>query len=232
APLLAGLDDDERRRLAALATAFLHRKEIKCVAGDALPPRTLYALAAQAALPVLNLGLDWYRDWHTVVVYPADFVARHEYVDEDGVVHQSERALSGEAWPDGPVILSRDGIEEGLGGEFADNLVIHEMAHKLDMSNGVVNGVPALHVDMPHADWTAALSGAYEDFSRRVAHRQETPFDDYAAEDPGEFFAVASESFFVEPEVLAAWYPDVYAQFRAFYRQDPLARQGGHDADG
>ena len=226
APLFDGLGADERQRLRVLAEAFLAGKSIETSGGLDMHPRLAAALAMQACLPVLNLGLDWYRGWRTVLVYPADFVAQHEYVDEDGVVHRIEHELSGEAWRDGPVILSSEGVEDGLLGEYADNLVIHEMAHKLDMSNGVANGMPALHVDMARTDWTAALSDAYQDFCGRVDRGGQRFFDDYAAEDPGEFFAVISEAFFVEPELLHRVYPRVYGQFRSFYRQDPLLRLG------
>lgn len=50
------------------------------------------------------------------------------------------------------------------------------------------------------------------------------PIDPYAAESPGEFFAVASEAFFETPELLAPAYPEVYEQLARFYRQDPNAR--------
>ena len=46
--------------------------------------------------------------------------------------------------------------------------------------------------------------------------------DPYAATNPAEFFAVASETFFVQPQPLAAAYPDVYRLLVAYYRQEPL----------
>jgi len=45
--------------------------------------------------------------------------------------------------------------------------------------------------------------------------------DEYAAEDPAEFFAVATEFFFERPRALRARHPDLYTQLRVFYRQDP-----------
>jgi Mlc titration factor MtfA (ptsG expression regulator) len=47
--------------------------------------------------------------------------------------------------------------------------------------------------------------------------------DPYAATDPAEFFAVASESFFVTPATLAAAYPGIYRLLSLYYRQNPLA---------
>jgi Mlc titration factor MtfA (ptsG expression regulator) len=54
----------------------------------------------------------------------------------------------------------------------------------------------------------------------------ELAIDPYAAESPGEFFAVGSEAFFETPELLSLAYPAVYEQLTLFYRQDPLARLG------
>ena len=58
-----------------------------------------------------------------------------------------------------------------------------------------------------------------------VESGEETPIDPYATESPAEFFAVVSEAFFELPHLLHGEYPQVYAQLRDFYRQDPAARQ-------
>ena len=50
------------------------------------------------------------------------------------------------------------------------------------------------------------------------------PLDPYASRHPAEFFAVASEAFFVMPQPLADAYPEVYRLLARYYRQDPLSR--------
>ena len=77
---------------------------------------------------------------------------------------------------------------------------------------------------MDAAAWSRDFRAAFEDLNRRIEAGETPPIDDYAAEEPGEFFAVASECFFETPGALAAAYPAVYSHLRAFYRQDPLAR--------
>ena len=57
------------------------------------------------------------RGWKSVIVYPGDFLVRHQHTDEAGVVHELERELSGEAWDNGPVVLSWDAVREGARGE-------------------------------------------------------------------------------------------------------------------
>lgn len=219
-PFLARLSPTERQQLRDMAREFIATKEWSGARGLALTAEIQLAIALQACLPVLKLGLDWYRGWVGVVVYPGDFVIPRRVMDDAGVVHEYDDEVLGEAWEGGPVLVSWFGRQEGPDDI---NVVIHEFAHKLDMSNGDVDGAPALHAGMSRRDWEAAFAPAYEDFCRRVDGGEETRLDPYGAEHPGEFFAVMSEAFFVTPQLLLGEYPGVYAQLRLFYRQDPAA---------
>jgi Mlc titration factor MtfA (ptsG expression regulator) len=172
---------------------------------------------------ILNPDLDWYKSWTEVIVYPGEFIARHEEVDEAGVVHVVEKTMSGESWGHGTVVLSWQDVR-AAGQADGYNVVIHEFAHQIDMLNGDANGFPPLHADMSRDEWAGAFSRAYEHFRRRVENWEDTPIDDYAAESPGEFFAVISEVFIETPAVVLHEYPEVYAQLVRFYRQDPAGR--------
>jgi hypothetical protein len=223
-PLLARYPEADLERLRRLTGRFLYAKAIHGAGGLELDPGMRRLIAVQACVPILGLGLDWYRGWVSVIVYPDEFVARHEWVDEAGVVHEADRELSGESWPEGPAVLAWSDVVAGAEGEEWGNVVVHEMAHKLDLLNGEANGMPPLHPEMSRPGWTRAFSEAYADFCRRVAREQRVAFDDYGADDPGEFFAVLSEAFFLHPHDVRETYPEVYAQLLAFYRQDPAAR--------
>ncbi|TVQ85614.1 MAG: zinc-dependent peptidase [Chromatiaceae bacterium] len=224
-PLLQGLDAAQQARLRDLTALFLQQKTLEPVQGARLNERMALELALQATLPVLALGLDWYRGWHALILYPDEFVPAREVVDADGLVWIDDEPKSGEAWEIGPVILS---LADAAAGRARDgyNVVIHEMAHKLDLRDGAANGHPPLHRGMSDAGWAADLGAAYEDLCRRAAADPDgdLPLDPYACESPAEFFAVASEAFFELPRSLAAAYPRVYAQLCAFYRQDPGQR--------
>ncbi len=223
-PVLAGLTPAELERLRDLATLFLAEKALDPAGGLELTPEMGPLIAAQACLPILNLGLDCYRDWSAVILYPEGFLVHHEYTDPNGLVHSVHRPLIGEAWERGPVILSWADIVDTLD-QPGLNVVIHEMTHKLDMLTGAVNGLPPLHRNMTARNWSRAFTTAYDHLCRQVDRGRPTALDPYAADSPAEFFAVASEAFFETPAVIADAYPAVYIQLRAFYRQDPLARQ-------
>jgi len=222
-PLLHGLSEEEWERLRELTTLFLTEKQVVAAGGFALDDEMRIRIAAQACLPILNLGLDYYAGWVSVIVYPAEFLPEYEFVDEAGVVHVIRDAMLGESWERGPVVLS--GADALRGGEpDGVNVVIHEFAHKLDMLNGAMNGFPPLHRGMSVEQWTQVFATAYADLSAREERDEEMPIDPYGTESPAEFFAVTSEAFFETPHVLQREYPDVYRQLADFYRQNPAAR--------
>jgi Mlc titration factor MtfA (ptsG expression regulator) len=224
--LLRGLDAASKGRLKDLAALFLHDKRLELARGAELDPVLGVEIGLCAALPVLHLGLDWYRGWHALILYPDEFVPEREVVDENGLVWIDDQPKTGEAWQQGPVILS---LADAAAGRRRDgfNVVIHEMAHKLDMRDGSADGHPPLHRGMRDADWAAAFSAAYDDLCRRVDQDPDDPglpLDPYASESPAELFAVATETFFELPHHLVDAYPQVYDQLVAFYRQDPGQR--------
>ena len=222
-PVLAGLDAAEIDRMRALATLFLSEKSLEPVQDLRLTDAMRWTVAAHAVLPILNLGIGWYDDWHSLVLYPGEFVTRHEWMDEEGLVHTRREILSGEAWERGPMVLSWADVATA-GALDGYNPVIHECAHKLDLRNGTANGQPPLHAGMDYREWRDVFSAAFDDLIRRVDEGEETPLDPYATDAPGEFFAVMSEHFFETPHMLMREYPGVYRQLALFYRQDPAAR--------
>ncbi|MCJ0975439.1 zinc-dependent peptidase [Pseudomonas sp. PS1] len=225
-PILDGLSDEETERLRDRSLLFLHAKRLTALPGVELELADRLRLAAQAQLPLLHLpDLDWYQGFHEIVIYPDDFHSPQKHRDAAGVEHEWDAEHSGEAWLQGPVILALPGVRESGGWE-GYNLVIHELAHKLDMLNGDANGLPPLHREMRIEQWASAMQRAYDGLNAVLdadpdAH---TAIDPYAAENPAEFFAVTSEYFFSAPDVLSSELPDVYDQLKHFYRQDPAAR--------
>ena len=222
-PFTRALSESELDRLHDLVVLFLHEKAVHGAGGMAVRDEVRIAIAVQACILILELGLDYYRGWVEVIVYPDEFVAEYDYMDEAGVTHHVEEAMSGESWERGPVVVSWADVQEAGTGQ-GYNVVIHEFAHKLDMLNGEPNGFPPLHAGMQRSAWAAAFTAAYEDFCRKVDSGFDVGIDEYAAENPAEFFAVISEAFFESPATVAGSYPDVYAQLAGFYRQDPAAR--------
>ena len=221
-PFLQRREPADAAELRRITSLFLARKEFHCVGGLRLTDAMAVAIAAQAALPVLRLGLDRYDGFVGIVIHPDAVVARRAQADDTGVVHEYDETLSGEAMEGGPVMLSwpdvrRAGQSAGQG----YNVVIHEFAHVLDMADGPANGAPRLPPGLPAAEWHRTMTAEFDAFVGRVDAEEATALDPYGASGEEEFFAVASESFFVDPVRLQAEHPALYALLCRFYGQDP-----------
>ncbi len=225
ADIFSGLSAVESAHLRELTTLFLHRKSLSGVQGLTVSAEMALAVAAQACLLILNLGLDYYDGWVEVVIYPGAFLVAKDSTDVTGLVSYQEQALSGESWSRGPVILSWDDVAAALAAPFpGHNVVVHEFAHKLDMLNGSANGMPPLHADMVRQQWTEAFSDAFDHLQQQLAHHR-PGMNSYGATAPAEFFAVVSEYFFTNPHTLRQQAPAVYDQLVLFYRQNPASRR-------
>ncbi len=220
-PSLQRLSMQEKVRLKRLAILFLHYKSLEGIGALQVTTSMRLVIALQACLPILNLGLDWYSGWVSVMIYPSAFSKERSETDEYGVVHQDKTNLSGESWQRGPVILSWSDVLH-RGDIDGHNVVIHEFAHKLDMQNGRANGFPPLHRHMSAKKWSEVFNRAYADFELHLQEPESIPIDPYAATSAGEFFAVFTEFFFEKPIIIKQYYPEVYDLLVSFYRQDPL----------
>ena len=224
-PFIAQRDADDRQHLRELATLFLADKEFAGMQGLEVDDDMAVAIAAQACLPILRFGLPAYDGFKGIVVHPDIVVARREVMDEDGVVHQYDEELAGEAMEGGPVMLSwRDVAEAGDSAAWGYNVVVHEFAHVLDMRDGVADGVPLLPDRAARARWLAVLEPQWEAFCERVDAGDDTLIDPYGAEAIDEFFAVASELFFVDPTAMRREHAELYELLAGYYRQDPAAQ--------
>lgn len=225
--VLQGLSAVEKARLRELTTLFLYRKKFIGAQGLELTKEMCIIVAAQACLLVLKLEIEFFDGWSDVIIYPGAFRISRDHTDSAGVVHHEDNVLSGESWSRGPVILSWQDVQKEMFGEHPGrNVVVHELAHKLDMQNGKANGMPPLHATMHRVQWTEILSSAYEHLQQSLAQHHRVCLNPYAATDPGEFFAVISEYFFTSPDMLHAHHPKVYEQLSLYYRQNPLQRFG------
>lgn len=212
-------DLDELRRLASL---FLDEKEFTGAGGLSVDDAMAVCIAAQACLPVLRFGLAPYRGFVGIVVHPDEVVARRVVTDDDGIVHEYDEVLTGEAMEGGPVMLSWHDVNTA--GESADwgyNVVIHEFAHVLDMGDGVADGVPPLPSAAEREAWLAILAPAFERLCADVDDDIETLLDPYGATGIDEFFAVAAETFFVAPKEMRAEHPELYGLLARYFRQNP-----------
>jgi len=223
-PAFARLPADLQLQLKKHVQVLLAEKPFIGCAGLEVTDEMRVLVAAQASLLQLNRRAGGFPNLRQVLVYPGAFVVARETPDAAGLVRDERRVLAGESWHQGQVILSWDDVIAGAA-DPADgrNVVVHEFAHQLDSETGPPNGAPLLGRRERYARWAAVLQAAFDDLHARLAQGAPSVLDAYAATNPAEFFACASEVFFERPEALAAEQPALFAELAGCYRVNPLS---------
>jgi MtfA peptidase len=228
---LAARPPAELIELRALTARFLSQKEFSGAQGLVVTDTMAVAVAAQACLPVLHLGLKLYDDFAGIVIHPGAMLARRSVVDAAGVLHHYNEALVGEAMQGGPVTLSWEDIAAaGVSAERGHNVVIHEFIHKIDMRKGHANGCPPLPTRAAQLVWQTTMRAAFENFREHVTMAErfgaEAPWlDAYGATAPAEFFAVAAEAYFVNPERFERECATLKPLFDAYFKPNTAVSQ-------
>jgi Mlc titration factor MtfA (ptsG expression regulator) len=223
--LLDALTVVERDQLRARVARFLGEKQFHATHGLEIDARLRLIVAAQCCLPALHLPEDTLSGWRDVILYPGAFRARRHEHDEHGIAHEFDEDLIGEAdEQSGPIILSVADIEADLAEPFSGvNVILHEIAHKIDARDGACDGVPAIRDLEARRQWIRVMQAAFDALRAEVEAADaadaepETAIDPYAAEAPEEFFAVATEAYFSDPDALRAFDSAVFEEFRKFY---------------
>jgi len=220
----------ERWELEGHIHVFLAEKLFEGCGGQEITDEVRVLIAAQACLLLLHRDTDYYPSLRSILVYPSSYIARTWRLENDGrTITEGDQARGGESWPHGTVVLAWDGAIAGaLELDRNRNLVLHEFAHQLDQEDGIVDGAPLLEgatfSQMRHCYqmWARVLSAEFQQLRRAAEDGRETVLYTYGAQNPAEFFAVATECFFEKPGQLKEQHPALYAELKEFYRQDPL----------
>jgi len=221
-PQVASLPPHLQLRLKGLIQVFLAEKPIIGCGGLTVTDEMRVTLAAQACLPLLGATRGYYPGLRQVLLYPGAFVVERPVNSPGGVVQDQRRALAGESWVQGQVLLSWQDVREGAAHpRDGRNVVMHEFAHQLDQVKGHANGAPPLASAQAHAVWSRVMQNEFDALRERVSGGEPGLLGDYAATEPAEFFAVLSELFFEQAGELCAQHPALYRELAAFYRVDP-----------
>ncbi len=251
-PLVARLNVADREELLGHVQVFIAEKNFEVCRGKEITEEIRVTIAAQACLLLLHRETSYFSRMGSVLVYPQAYLTRHRHRDEHGLEEDVEQVNVGEAWERGSVILSwEDVLIDAQDADDGFNVVLHEFAHQLDMEDGVADGVPVLSPPKgvsrrtAYKQWSKVMEVEFaalnkvadwldehfpEDNEDDARPRpEELPegapmhvLDPYGAEDPAEFFAVATESFFEDAAALKEHHPALYAEFAVYYRQDPV----------
>jgi Mlc titration factor MtfA (ptsG expression regulator) len=217
------LDPERQQQLRRLTGLFLARKRFHALAGAVLDDYWRLLIAIQACLPALQQGIASLRGWREVLVYPGEFKVRRNHHDNHGGSGEAsaDEMRVGESWEHGPLVLSLADVQLDLEQPWDGyNVVVHEIAHKLDMLDGPSDGVPPL-VEIPRRRWIGQFQQAHERLCKMPIDCHDSPIDHYATQSLSEYFAVVSELHYSQPQLLREAEPAIAELLKMFYGASP-----------
>jgi MtfA peptidase len=226
-PYCLCLPPEKLDHLRSLIQVFLDEKEFEGCGGLQVTDEIRVTVAAYACILLLGGQSDMYPKLRTILVYPRAYVAPHSSLRPDGTVSEGIQGRSGESWSFGNIVLSwNDILRDSADIARGRNVVFHEFAHQLDFESGSAQGAPVLPRGAKYSDWARVLGEVYETLIDSLEMGEPSLLDKYGASSPAEFFAVATECFFLKPVELKLKHPQLYTQLQLYYRQDPAGSAG------
>lgn len=222
-PLHERLPERFRGELYGHINVFLQTKVFHGCGGLQITDEIRVTIAAFACILLLNRKTRYYPHFTSIFVYPREYLAPS--TSWDGVVKTIEKEVRlGESWRRGPLVLAWDSV---LHGAFdikdGHNVVLHEFAHKLDEEDGQIDGAPDLAQRSHYISWARVMNREFKILRDSAKRGKRSVMDHYGASEPGEFFAVLTETFFEKPKQLRDRHPLLYEEARQFYNLDPAS---------
>jgi hypothetical protein len=203
------LPPDLRRRFEDDVRIFLSETRITGIEARVTDELRLLVAASAVTLSVAWPDYEW-DQLAEVLLYPQDFDRDYSFDNEE---------LAGQAHPWGTVILSIPALQESYADpDDAYHVGLHEFAHMLEVHQTRFSGIPPGLSPLRRQEWVALMEKEMERL-----RRGKSVIDDYGADDPAEFLAVAVEAFFESALALRQRHREVYAILAEYFRQDPAA---------
>ena len=161
-------------------------------------------VAASAIIPIFAFSNWEYTNLNEVLLYPESF--NEEFNMEIG---QEKYVLGmvGTGAMQNIMILSQPSLREGFNNKTdKNNTGIHEFVHLIDKTDGEVDGVAENLLDKQYL--TPWINLMYKNIKEISTGKSD--INPYGATSKAEFFAVVSEYFFEQPQLLQSGHPELY----------------------
>lgn len=227
-PLYGRLPEQDRKELKGHILVFLAEKSFEGCGGFTVTDQARMKVAAQACILLLHRKAGYFPGLSSIIIYPDEYLAPLQEVDDSGVVTEWTDRLSGESCRQGSIVLSwKDTMLKWPDVHEGYNVVLHEFAHQLDAEDGITSGPPIPAKPSCRQTLAEVLERGRLRLKQDLARNRVTVLDPYGEESPEEFFAVATECFFERPRALRNWDSVLYQGLSGYYRQDPAEWEGG-----
>ena len=204
------LDEDGKQSFEKRVEHFLSAVKITGV-NAVVEDLDRLLIASGAIIPVYAIS-DWqYINLHEVLLYPGAFNEDFEQAGSDRPI----AGMVGSGAMQDVMIITKWQLRQGfINNHDARNTAIHEFVHLIDKMDGTMDGVPEIILERKYVEqWKKIM-----DTTIRQMRTSGSDIDMYGATNPTEFFAVISEYFFEQPELLKVNHPALYEMLGRIYK--------------
>lgn len=172
-------------------------------------------LASGAVIPVFAVS-DWqYINLHEILVYPGAFNADFDQ-------HGTDRSIAGMIGTgalQNVMVITKWQLRQGfINNNDNRNTAIHEFVHLVDKMDGTTDGVPEIILERKYTErWKQLMNATIVQMKA-----EGSDIDMYAATNTAEFFAVISEYFFEQPELLKLHHPEIADMLERIFQTNKL----------
>lgn len=196
------LNDEDKALFVQRVLLFLERVRITGIQTQVEDIDKVF-IASGAIIPVFRFKKWKYRNVHEVLLYPNSFSEKYDLKGKD-------RNILGQVGT-GPMqnvmILSQPELREGFAlNNSTSNSAIHEFSHLIDKEDGETDGIPEVLINHKYSiPWIKRIRKEME-----LIAAGKSDINPYALTNDAEFFAVVSEYFFKQPELLKERHKDLF----------------------
>ena len=217
-PYYHRLESDDQQRLQNLVRLMIAEKNWEGCGGLVLSDDIKVIIAAWACLLILHLEMDFYGRLITILVYTAAYAAANRFPGKKQAWKLA--CLKGQSSHDGVIVLNWGAIKN-LSRTREITWCYIKFAHQFNSGDYDFNGIPHITGSHKNAQWREVIGEEYANLVAAARARQPTLLDKYGATNEAEFFAVASECFFLSAHPMSQQHPRLYHLLADYYRQDP-----------
>lgn len=172
-------------------------------------------VASSAVIPIFGFEKWTYYNLKNVLLYPDTF-NKDEFLA--GGYEKNTLGMVGNGPMQRMMILSKPALHAGFISEgYRENTGIHEFVHLLDKEDGDVDGLPEVLLNKKYnAQWLDLVN---ESIHQIMEGRSDINI--YGASNKAEFFAVASEYFFNNPNLFKTNHPALFELMAKMFNQRP-----------
>ncbi|MFH1844852.1 MAG: zinc-dependent peptidase [bacterium] len=206
----------EKVRFRRELQTFIGEKQITGIK-TTIDTRTLVLAAASAVIPIFGFP-EWEWDQISeILVYPDRFGP--DFNLEGG--GQNTLGMVGTGTLNRIMILSKPDLIQGFENPGDKrNVGLHEFAHLVDKSDGVIDGIPAVGLDRQTiGPWIELVHRKMQEIAEG-----KSDLNRYALTNEAEFFAVATEYLFERPDIMQQKHPELFAMMQQIFGQDLRGR--------